>query len=160
MSNYGDIVNAIVDRLKTELTYLSNQVYPISERSEVYSFSGMRTPFVLVHYSGGTIRDGHDYEDQDHTIFAFIYKHGWDKNGAGIHKAIIPGDKSIPTIVNDVKKKLDLYMFYTELPNYIYHAAAQSFSATTTTAALGIPDEFYHNSGGVRMLYQVEERNL
>lgn len=160
MSNYGDIVNAIVARLKTELPYLNNQVFPISERSEVFKYKGLNTPFVLVYYAGAPIADGHGFEDQNHTIFALAYKHGWNKDGDGIHKATITGDRPIATIVNEVKRKLDLYMFYTELPNYIYHAAAQNFNATTNTAALGIPDEFYHNSGGVRMLYQVEERNL
>jgi hypothetical protein len=151
-------MNEIVERLKTELPYLNDEVYPIHERTEAFKFKGRKDPFILVIYSGANILDRHGYEDQDHIFIIFVFKHGWDKEGAGTYTVTATGDKTIADIVNEAKLKLDLYMFDTELPNYCYHAAAQSFNPTTSTIQLGIPDQFYNNSGGFRMLYQVEER--
>lgn len=158
MSNYGDLMNAIVSRLKTELPYLNDEVFPINNITEFFKFSGRKEPFILVVYSGGPILDRHGYEDQDHRFLILIYKHSWDKNSLGIYVQTSVGEKTIPIIVNEAKLKLDLYMFYAEIPNYCYHAAAQNFSPTSSTIQLGIPDRFYNNSGGLQMLYQVEER--
>ena len=158
MSDYGDIMNAIVSRLKTELPYLNNGVFPIHNTTEAFKHKGKKDPFVLVYYMGADIRDRHRYEDQDHNFLISVFKHGWDKEGAGTYVATVLGGKTIPNIVNEAKLKLDLYMFETEIPNYIYRAAAKNFNATTSNTQLGIPDEFYNNSGGFSMLYQVEER--
>lgn len=160
MNNYGTLSAAIVTRLKAELPYLNNEVYPIFDASQFHEFAGRKDPFILVRYAGAPITDGHGFEDQDHNFTIHVFMHGWDKQGAGTYISTTTGNKTIPDIVNEAKKKLDLHMFYTEIPDYCYHAAAQNFSPTSSTGQLGVPDRFYNNSGGFAMLYQVEERTI
>ena len=160
MSDYGTLMNEIVTRLKAELPYLNGKAYPIFDASQFYEYAGRKDPFVLVRYAGGPITGGHGFEDQDHGFIIDVHMHGWDKSGAKTYIDTLGGNKTIPDIVNEAKRKLDLYMFYSEIPNFCYHAAAQNFLPTASTGQLGVPDKYYNVSGGFAMLYQVEERTI
>ena len=149
--------NAIENRIKAQLSsYFSVRVYQLASELSYFMIENYVGAGCAIIYRGSTENQECKVGEKvyDHTYDIFIYQIVWKNTGAV--KGFGTAKNSLKKLLEEMRKKLDNYIFTTELAGKIISARINNYFGTKDFATSG-EEAGYGASIGLQINYKEHE---